>query len=204
MSGLLDGLMNELGNDGVGEIASRLGVEPSQAQSALQGALPMILAAMASNATSGGADALHNALQQHAGPASVQQQIRDVTQNPAAVADGSAILGHIFGPRQDVAAQGVAGISGLDPSKAGALLSMLAPLVMSYIGRHMTQNGMDSGQLSNTLGRQANDLSGDGLVGGLINAVLGGGNRQQQAGGGLDVSDILAAGSSILGAFNKR
>ena len=203
MSGLLDGLLNELGNDGTGEIASRLGVEPSQAQAALQGALPMILAAMANNAAGGGADALHNALQQHAGPGSVQQQIRDVTQNPAAMADGNAILGHIFGARQDTVAQGVSGISGIDPGKAGALLSMLAPLVMSYIGKHMTQNGMDSGQLSSTLGRQANDLSGDGIVGGLINAVLGGGQQQPQA-GGLDVSDILAAGSSILGAFNKR
>jgi hypothetical protein len=201
MSGILDGLMQELGSGGIDAIASKLGVDSGQAESALQSALPMIVGALAHNATDPqGADALHNALQQHASPGSVQQQIQQATENPGANEEGSAILNHNYGHRQEVATQGVSQVSGLDLGNAGALLSMLAPLVMGYLGRHVAQNGMDSGQLSNVLGQQASSIqNGGGIAGSLINAVLG-----HSGSGGLDMSSILSAGSSILGAFNKR
>lgn len=202
MSGLLDGLMQELGSDGVNAIASKLGVDPSQAQSALQGALPMIVGALANNTSqAGGADALHNALQQHTQAGDALQQLRNSVGNPDAAADGNAILGHIFGQNQGAVAQGVSHVSGIDASKIGPLLSMLAPLVMGYLGRQMSQGGMNAGQVSNSLGQEASSIqSGGGIAGSLINAVLGGG---QKSGDGLDLSNILSAGASILGAFGK-
>lgn len=203
MSGLLDGLMQELGSDGVNAIASKLGVNPSQAQSALQGALPMILGGLANNtSTDAGANALHNALQQHAAGGNALQQLQNSVGSPAAEADGNAILGHIFGNNQGAVAQGVSHVSGIDASKIGPLLSMLAPLVLGYLGRQASQGGMSAGQVSNSLGQQATEIqNGGGMAGSLINAVLGGG---QKSGGGLDLSNILSAGASILGAFGKR
>ncbi|HET8897605.1 MAG TPA: DUF937 domain-containing protein [Rhodanobacteraceae bacterium] len=200
MSGILDGLVNELGSDGISAIASKLGMDSSQTQSAIAGALPMIIGAMAHNASNpSGADALHNAVNQHASSGSILEQI---TQSVGASADGDAILGHIFGNRQQAATQGVSQTSGLNAGNAGALLSMLAPLVMNYLGRHASQNNMSSGQLSNSLGQQASQIQQDGGLGGsLLNAVLGSADKQ---GDGLDLGDILSAGSSILGAFNKR
>lgn len=201
MSSMLDGLMKELGSEGVGRIATQLGVDETQARSALDGALPMLLGALARNASSGeGADALHGALQQHTGVGSVLDQLGKVVGNAAAQQDGNAILGHILGKQQGSATQGLAQTSGLDASKVSGLLSTLAPLVMGYLARQSTQQSLDSGQLSNTLGQQLQQLQNSGLGGSLLNALLGGGKD----GEGSTLSNVLSAGASILGSLGKR
>ncbi len=199
MNNLLDGLMSELGNDGIAAIAGKLGMEPGQAQSAIAGALPMIVGALARNTgQASGADALLNALGQHAGNGSLLEQIG---RSMGASADGNAILGHVFGARQQAATAGVSSVSGLDAGNAGALLSMLAPLVMSYFGRHAQQGKLTSDGLSSMLGQQLSQIRSAGSTGvGLLDTVLGSVDRD---GDGLDLGDILTAGSGILGALKR-
>ncbi len=68
MSGLVDAVMAQIGDNEVGAIAQRFGLSPGQAQSAIEQTLPLMVGAMARNtATPDGANALHTALGDHVG-----------------------------------------------------------------------------------------------------------------------------------------
>lgn len=68
MSGLVDAVMAQIGDNEVDAIAQRFGLSPGQAQSAIEQTLPLMVGAMAKNAaTPDGADALHTALGDHVG-----------------------------------------------------------------------------------------------------------------------------------------
>ena len=199
MSDILDGLMRDLGSDGVSAMASKLGMNSSQVQQAMLSALPLIVAAMSRNSNDPrGAQNLHNALQQHANDGTIQQQLQQITRQAAPDTDAAAILGHIFGKKQNAVVQGVSRSTGVDSGNAMNLMGMLAPLVMAYLGRQMQQKKMNASQVSNSLGQQATAMQGGG-IGSLINAVL-----DHDGDGSTDLSAILSAGSGILGAFNRK
>lgn len=68
MSGLVDAVMAQIGDNEVDAIAQRFGLSPGQAQSAIEQTLPLMVGAMARNAaTPDGANALHTALGDHVG-----------------------------------------------------------------------------------------------------------------------------------------
>ena len=68
MSGLVDAVMAQIGDNEVGAIAQRFGMSPGQAQVAIEQTLPLMVGAMAKNAsTPDGAEALHTALGDHVG-----------------------------------------------------------------------------------------------------------------------------------------
>lgn len=202
MSSILEGVMQSLGQEGVSAIASRLGINASQAEQAMQSALPLIVGGMARNsATPEGANALHNALQDHSNAPPASQQAQQTNQGDSSLLnEGTAILGHIFGERQDAAANGVSQVSGLDKSSASSLLSMLAPIVMSYVGKELTGNGVNAGQLSSALGDQTGAMpSGKGVTSSLLSSVL-----DQDGDGKVELSDLASVGESIFSAFNKH
>lgn len=140
MSGLFDGLMQELGSSGVSAIAGKLGMDSSQAEQAIQSALPMIVSALSRNSNDPqGAQNLRNALQQHANDASVQQTVQQVTQQAEPDSDAQAMLGHIFGSKQSAAGQGVSHAGGINAGNAMNLMGMLAPLNMGYVAKQSQQ-----------------------------------------------------------------
>ena len=68
MSGLVDAVMAQLGDGEIGAVAQRFGLSQDQAQAAIAQTLPLMVGAMAKNAsTPDGAQALHTALGDHAG-----------------------------------------------------------------------------------------------------------------------------------------
>jgi hypothetical protein len=71
-----------------------------------------------------------------------------------ATRDGSSILGHIFGGQQQSVETGLGHMAGLDPAKAGVLLSMLAPLVMGALGKAQRDGKLDPGGLAGMLGAE--------------------------------------------------
>ncbi len=171
-------------------IAGQLGIDPAQAQAAVAQALPMVVGGLARNAsTDSGASALRDALQAHTG--------NDMGAILGSVlgggGQGGAILGHIFGNRQDRAAQQLGNSSGIGTANAGALMAMLAPLVMGMLGNRAQSQGMDAGGLGGMLGRELQGL-GRGSQGGLLGAVF-----DQDGDGQLGLSDVLKLGSQFLG-----
>lgn len=135
------------------QLASRLGVSEGTARTAVQLAVPLVVAALARNAAQPqGAQDLHQAVaQDHDG--SILDNLNGYLANPES-ANGSGILGHVLGGQRPAVESNLAQATGLDPSSAGSLLEMVAPLVMGAVGREQQQNGLDSQGLSQYLGQQ--------------------------------------------------
>ena len=192
MSSLTQGLAAQLAGAPVEEIAQQLGVSPSQAQGAIATALPLLMGALGNNAREpDGAQALHSALQDHAG-GDIASVLGGVLGGAMGGASGGSndtlgrMLGHIFGGQQQEATQGLGQANGLGGDKTRMLLRILAPIVLAYLANHMfgghrqqaaTQDSGPRG-LGDVLGREAEQIGqpqGGGL-GDLLGQVLGGGN----------------------------
>lgn len=135
------------------QIAARLGVSESTANTAVQIAVPLILAALARNASQPeGAQALHQAVaEDHDG--GILDNISSYLGNPEQ-GNGSGILGHVLGNQRGAVENNLAQATGMDQSSAGSLMELVAPLVMGAVGKTQQQNGLDSTGLANYLEQQ--------------------------------------------------
>jgi hypothetical protein len=198
MSNLVDTVLAHLDDPQIAQIAAQLGTTPDQARVAIEHAVPLIVGGMAQNAsTPAGAGALHAALDDHAG-----QNLSDVLAGAlggGASGIGGGILGHIFGAKRDAANQGLGQATGLGQQNAGQLMAILAPIIMAALANHVQRGGMDPGELGGMLGQQSQQIQqGGGLMGGLLNAVLG------HSGGNLDPSSLIQGAGGLLGGFARR
>jgi hypothetical protein len=134
-------------------IAQRFGISESTANTAIQMAVPLILAALARNASQPQeAQNLHQAVaKDHDG--SIFDNLMGYLGNPQG-ANGAGILGHVFGNQQPVIQNNLAQATGMDQNAAGGLLETLAPLVMGSLGKAQQENGLDASGLSNLLNNQ--------------------------------------------------
>ena len=191
MSDLTQQVLGHLDASSISAIAAKLGIDPAQAEAAIQQAVPLVVGGLAKNAsTDAGADALHNAVSDHAG-SDIGSILGSVLGGGGA---GGSILGHVFGNRQDQATQNLGQASGLGSQSAGQLLAMLAPVIMGVLGNTAQKQGMNAGGLGGMLGQEAQKIGQSG-VGGLLSSVL-----DQDGDGKLGLSDLLKVGSEFLGA----
>jgi hypothetical protein len=146
-------ITQQLAGSASSTIAQRLGISESTANTAVQLAVPLILAALARNASQPqGAENLHQALNNdHDG--GIFDNLMGYLGNPQA-ANGSGILEHVFGGQQPAIQNNLAQATGMSPSSASGLLETLAPLVMGAVGQTQQQNGLDASGLSNLLNAQ--------------------------------------------------
>ncbi|HEY7463577.1 MAG TPA: DUF937 domain-containing protein [Candidatus Limnocylindria bacterium] len=195
---VLDDLRSHLSDDTINDISRRIGADPQQTKAAVDGAIPMLLAALGKES----ADPERRA--------GLQQAIREdhdgsIIDNLSAylngqvggrAADGQGIVNHVLGDRQQTAAQALAGKSGLDMGTIMSLLPLLAPIVMGMLGKKERSGGLSLDNITDALGgdtqRAANE-SPD--IGDLLGQVLGGGSGQGQSGG---IGDVLGS------IFGKR
>lgn len=204
---LTDDLLNQLQGQPLAQLGSQLGLSQPQTQSAVSAALPLLLGALGRNASQPqGAQALFGALQRdHAAPAASSGL--DLGSVLGAVlggggaspqTDGAGILGHIFGGRQETAAQGLGQATGLEGGQANALLKMLAPIVLSYLAQRMFSGGRQAEaspqQLGNVLGQEHQRIQQQGSAGGLLSSVL-----DQDGDGQVGLGDLLKIGGGLLG-----
>lgn len=190
MTSLTQGLAAQLSGAPVQQIAQQLGIPPEQAQGAIATALPLLMGALGNNASQPqGAQALHAALQDHAG-GDIGSVLGSVLGGAMGGAGGGSndtvgrMLGHIFGGQQTQATQGLGQATGLGNDKTQMLLRILAPIVLAYLANHMfggqrqsASAPRDSGPqgLGDVLGREVEQIGQQqGGLGGLLGQVLGG------------------------------
>jgi len=163
---LLEILQQRLGGQAVEQISRKLGSDPGTTGNAIDAALPLLLAAVARNASNGAqAKSLDTAVSQdHDG--SVLDDVPGYL-NRAETGPGAGILRHVLGGNQPTVEHGLSQTTGLDAGKAGQLLIMLAPLVMGALGRAKQERGLDAGGLSNLLAGERENLnqSAPGVMG---------------------------------------
>lgn len=150
MNAITQIITQQLGGSAVSKIAQRLGISESTANTAVQIAVPLIVAALARNASQPqGAESLHDAVaKDHDG--GIFDNLMGYLGNPQS-ANGAGILGHVFGSQRPAIENNLAQATGMDQSSAGGLLETLAPIVMGTLGKTQQENGLDADGLSNLL-----------------------------------------------------
>lgn len=191
---LMDLVSQHLGNEQVGQIASRLGASDDQTQNAIGMALPTLVAALAKKADedNGIAD-IESSLGDHdeqifskLGSALAADGDNDVQGIQAL---GGGMLGNILGGRQGKVETGIGKASGLSGGQVASLLSMLAPMVMGAVGKKKREGNGDLGGMlrgeKETIEKQA--------TGGLLAGLL-----DQDGDGDFDFSDVMKLGMKKL------
>jgi hypothetical protein len=173
MSAMVEALTRQLLSGGnLGALSGQLGAEEQQTRSAVNAALPMLLAGLAKNASQpDGAQALFGALEKKHDGGMLDDLAGFLGKSDTA--DGEGILGHVFGNRRATVEQGVGkAAGGMDPAKVARMMSMLAPMVMGYLGRQKRQKNLDARSLGDLLGGEAGLMEqkspGFGMLGKLL------------------------------------
>ena len=214
MAGILDLLNSDLGKTIVSGVAGSTGQDTNKTSSVLTMALPVLMKAMERNvSTPQGAEGLMGALSnKHDG--SILDNLGDLFRggvNQEVTNDGSKILGHVLGNRQQGVQQVIGQKAGIDAGSVGNILKVAAPILMGVLGKQSRQQNVRqpsdlSGLLGGMLGGGATrndqsflekilDADGDGsVIDDVAGMVLGGGSQKKS--GGL--------GSLLGGLFGKR
>ncbi len=196
MSGILDLLQGQLGQSAIEQLGGQLGIDQGQAASVVSGALPLLVQALAKNASGGGAEALAGALEKkHDG--SILNDVSGFL-GGGDFGDGAAILGHVLGGQQNVVSSGLSKATGLDSAQVSTALAALAPVVLGAVGKIKAEQGLDASALSDFLGQEKDSVASKdpdamGVLGQLLDTDNDG-----------DISDDLVnIGGKLLGSFLK-
>ncbi|MEH6536029.1 MAG: DUF937 domain-containing protein [Psychroserpens sp.] len=184
MSGILDLLNSDLGKTIISGVSGSTGTDQNKTSSVLTMALPVLMKAMERNAsTPQGAEGLMGALSsKHDGSildnlgglfgGGVDDKVKQ---------DGSKILGHVLGNRQQGVEKIIGEKSGLDMGSVANILKVAAPILMGVLGKQAKQNKVSS----------SNDL------GGLLGGLLGGNDPKEEQGFLEKILDADGDGSVI-------
>ena len=196
-SSVLDELRAHLSDDTVDQISRKIGADPQQTKSAIDGAIPLLLAALGKQAADPDRrTGLQQAIREdHDGSVVDNLQAYLDGQLSGRATDGQGIVNHVLGEQQQPAAQALAGKSGLDLSSIMSLLPLLAPIVMGMLGKKERSGGLSMDSITDILGGDTQRAAGESPdIGDLLGSVLGGG-QGAQAGG---IGDVLGS------IFGKR
>jgi hypothetical protein len=197
MGSLLDLIQQQIGDGEIRRMSRGLDADEDQVRKATDGALPLLVSALARNAEDPGeARSLAGALDRDHDGSLLDQVSSFLGQGDAG--DGFGILGHVLGGRQQAAERGVAQASGLDMAKVGRLLALLAPVVMAALGKMKREHSMGAGDLAGLLGREREGLTGSTGGQDLISSIL---DADQD---GQVMDDALELGKGLLGRFFKK
>ncbi|HEX5968858.1 MAG TPA: DUF937 domain-containing protein [Intrasporangium sp.] len=127
----------------ISQLAGQLGVDEGEARQAAEQALPALLGGLHANAADpAGANSIMYALTQHQGD-DIPNDLEQVD-----VADGQKIVGNIFGDNTDQVMNQLGGLGGgTTGSLVKKMLPVLAPIVLSWLAKRMSQQGGLGGML---------------------------------------------------------
>lgn len=215
MAGILDLLNSDLGKSIVSGVAESTGQDTNKTNSVLTVALPVLLIGMQRNSvTPEGAKGLMGALNKHDG--SILDNLGDLFKggvNADVLKDGSNILNHVLGAKQQGVEQVIGQKTGVSSDAISSILKTAAPLLMGVLGKQSRQNNTDNsngiaGMIGGLLGgnstdkeqnflEQILDADGDGsIVDDVAGMILGGANQKSGAAGML--------GGLLGGIFGKK
>ncbi|WP_299839245.1 DUF937 domain-containing protein [uncultured Tenacibaculum sp.] len=197
MEGILDLLNSPMGKTIINGVAGSTGQDSNKTGSVLTMALPVLMKAMQRNAaTPQGAEGLMGALTKHDG--GILDNLGDLFNggvNDDVVNDGSKILGHVLGSKQQGVEQVIGQKAGMDVGAVGNILKTAAPILMGMLGKQSRQTG----------------VSNSGGIGDLLGGMLGGSKTQNEQsflekildadGDGSVIDDVAGM---VLGGSNKK
>ena len=190
-------IQGAIGQQIIGSAASQLGINESQAQSAVSAAVPFLLSALNKNAQNGGAEGISTALDNHNG--GILDNLSGFLGQGGNQQDGLGILGHVLGNNQQNVETAISKESGLNMGQVTQILALVAPIVMGYLGRQKQSEGLDSNGIAGLLGGLVGGSNATANQGGIN---LGGFEKllDQDGDGQLGLGDAMG----LLGGFLKK
>src|SRR5215510_13393951 len=169
--------------DMIARIASALGVDRSNTQTAIGAAVPGLLAGLCGVATQpGGAQKLVEAVRQQTGALGSFANMLGASGQSSLIEKGSQILSSLLGGRDQTALAGAVGkYAGLGQNASGSLLGMLIPVVMGTIAQQQGARSLDANGIANLLAGQKDNIAA-ALPAGFAN-LLGGTGLLDSLGG---------------------
>ena len=189
-------IMKFLTPDMIGRLAGALGLSRNDTSSAVEAAVPGLLAALAGVATKpGGPQKLVDAAKQQTGTLDKFASMLGTSGQSSILEQGSQMITSLLGSRdQNALANAVGQYTGLGSAAGGSLLGALAPVVMGTIAKQ--QGALNAGSIANLIAGQKDNiadalpsgfgrmLSGTGIIDSLGDAAkrtVGAGNEAARA-----------------------
>jgi hypothetical protein len=172
MEDVLSMVRSQLTGSNLATISKAIGADEKTTSGAIGAAVPLLVAALAKNASRPSEAAKLNVALQKDHDGSLLDRLGGFLNNPA-LGNGTGILKHVFGGRQPQVEAGVAGATGLNSGQIARLLPILAPIVMAALGKMRSSSGADAGDLAGMLQKEkasAMKQSG-GLLGSLTSML---------------------------------
>src|SRR5215468_6381253 len=168
-------IMQFLTPDMIGRIASALGLDRNNTQTAIGAAIPGLLAGLSGVAAQpGGAQKLVDTVRQQTGALGSFANMIGASGQSSLIEKGSQILSSLLGGA-------VSKYAGLGQNASGSLLGMLAPIVMGTIGQQQGTRSLDAGAIASLLSSQKDNIVA-ALPAGFAN-LLGGTGLLDSLGG---------------------
>ncbi|QDT08497.1 DUF937 domain-containing protein [Planctomycetes bacterium K23_9] len=181
---LIDLMKDQLTGAIAGQIGNKLGVDKNAAESGIGAILPTILGGlMKQSSTPAGAESLNNTLDQADFDGGLLDKLPDLLgggggndQGGMLSGMGDTLLRSLFGDKVASIVGLISKFTGMDSGKSGSLMALLAPLVMSFLGKQKRSMGLDANGLAGLLSSQKDAVASSlppGLAGTMGLGELG-------------------------------
>jgi hypothetical protein len=194
MSSLIELVTQQLGGGNLQNISQQLGSDDKTTTSAVAAALPLLMGALARNASqSDGAQSLSNALEKDHDGSILNNVAGFLGQSESG--PGAGILRHVLGAKQPAAEATVSKATGMNAASVGKLMTMLAPVVMGVLGQQKRQQNLDANGVASMLDHERQEAQRRApQQAGLLTAFL-----DSDGDGDVDLGDVAKGGFGIIG-----
>ncbi len=160
---ILDMVKSQIGGQIAGQIAGKFGVNEQTAKSGIDALLPTILGGLVSKVSSpGGTEALGKTLDEGGFDGGLLDNLGGMfsgTGGNDLASKGGGLVSMIFGDKAAVLGPIIAKMTGMKSDSVMSMLAMLAPLVMSFLGKTKSAGGMDASGLASLLMSQKDSIA---------------------------------------------
>lgn len=191
---ILDLVKSQLGNESIIDaLSGAIGGSKEQTSAGVEAALPTILGALSRGSQSSqGQSALMSFLDKN-GDGSILDDLQGYIGGGNDTHGGSSIIQQFLGGNKGKVEQAISENSGLSQTASSSLLTQLAPMILSQLGKGKS-SGMDIGSLLGLLQNQGTQTQKGGNLGFVANLL-------DQDGDGSIADDAMDIGKKLLGGF---
>lgn len=188
-------LKGQLGEAAISQLSNVIGGSKEQTSAGVEAALPTLLGALSRGTQSeGGQNALMSFLDKD-GDGDIMDDLQGYIGGGNDTHGGSSIIEQFLGGKKDVVNTAISQNSGLNQEASSSLMTQLAPMVMSMLGKAKKEGGgMDMSSLLGLLQNQGESTKKGGNLGFVANLL-------DQDGDGSIADDAMDLGKKLLGGF---
>lgn len=193
MSMLLDLLTQNMGGDQMRKLGNAIGANEQTTGNLLSTALPLMMQAMSRNAKNPKKAATLQGDLERDGQGSILANLDDFLDTPA-TRDDDNMVANLFGSKRSNVEKGLGALGGVDAGMVAKFLPMIAPVVMSMLGKASQQGGGAS--LTDFLDQEERAVNKKvpselGMLGSLLDSD----------GDGQIADDLASMGGKLLGGL---